>query len=113
MQKSQGICVDNVFKCSQYHGVVPANNIIKVKFLFQPEIVNTSYVEHFEIYTVGLSSKTTIKCVGHGIGPELDLEVNSINFGVTKQDDAVTRSFKIKNLSKIPAVYQVSYFIFT
>jgi len=106
LQKSQGISVDNVFKCSQYHGVVPANNIIKVKFIFQPEIVNTSYVEHFEIYTVGLSSKTTIKCVGNGIGPELDLEVKSINFGVTKQDVAVTRSFKIKNLSKIPAVYQ-------
>ena len=101
------------FTCSQYHGVINADSTLNVKLAFNPENINTTYVENFEILAVGLTSKATIKCIGTGKGSDVNIEVKSINFGLTSPDMEVTRSFKIRNNSNIPAVFQVkSLFIF-
>ena len=107
MQKSQGVSIDNVFSCSLYHGIVPADSSIRLKFAFRPELINIAFVDHFEIYSIGLASKATVKCRGSGVGPDLQFEAEYVNFGVTKPDVIVTRSFKIKNNSAMSAYYQV------
>ena len=66
-----------------------------------------SYVENFEVVPIGGTSKSTIKCVGVGKGANLSIESRSINFGVATLREEVTRSFKLKNSSTLPAVYQV------
>ena len=66
-----------------------------------------AFVDHFEICSIGLASKATVKCRGSGVGPDLQFEAESVNFGVTKPDVIVTRSFKIKNNSAMSAYYQV------
>ena len=53
------------------------------------------------------TSKSTIKCLGVGKGADLSIESRSINFGVATLGEEVTRSFKVKNNSSLPAVYQV------
>ena len=62
---------------------------------------------NFEIYSIGLASKATVKCIGTGVGPHVQFEVQSVNFGLTKPNIAVTRSFKIKNHTSMTAYYQV------
>ena len=78
-----------------------------MKLQFRPSNVNMSYVENFEVVPIGGTSKSTIKCVGIGRGAHLTIEAKSINFGVTAVGEEVTRSFKLKNNSNLPAVYQV------
>ena len=58
-------------------------------------------------YVVGGTSKSTIKCVGKGQGAHLSIESKPLNFGTATVGEEVTRSFKLKNNSNLPAVYQV------
>ena len=85
---------------------------MKVKLAFKPENINTTYVDNFEILAVGLASKACIKCVGQGIGSNVTLDVASLNFGIAKLNDVVTRSLKLRNNSNVDTIFQVSFFLY-
>ena len=106
MQKSSTV-LDNVFSCSKYHGVIPAEGKEQIKLAFIPELHNLTYVENFDILAVGMTSKSSIKCIGNATGPSVSIDNDKINFGISKLSTEVTRSFKLKNNSNMDAIFQV------
>jgi len=105
MQKSSTV-LDNVFSCSKYHGVIPAEGKEQIKLAFIPELHNLTYVENFDILAVGMTSKSSIKCIGNATGPSVSIDNDKINFGISKLSTEVTRSFKLKNNSNMDAIFQ-------
>lgn len=106
IQKSSTV-LDNVFSCSKYHGVIKAEGKEKIKVVFNPELHNLTYVENFDVLAVGMTSKSSIKCIGNAIGPSVSIDNNKINFGIAKLSTEITRSFKLKNDSNMNTVFQV------
>lgn len=111
MQKSSTV-LDNVFSCSKYHGVIPAEGKEQIKLAFIPELHNLTYVENFDILAVGMTSKSSIKCIGNATGPSVSIDNDKINFGISKLSTEVTRSFKLKNNSNMDAIFQVIISLF-
>lgn len=107
VQNQKNGAVDRCFSCSHSRGKAPPNGSLKVKVSFQPECVDAAYVDDFQIIPIGGTSKAQIKCVGTGIGANLIVDATSLNFGVVKPREEVSRSFKIRNNSSLPATYQV------
>ena len=68
IQASFDSVVDKVYKCSQYHGIVPGNGAISLKISYTPSISDVQQADSFEILALGCSRGATINCTGIGKG---------------------------------------------
>eukprot|EP00794_Sanderia_malayensis_P017503 gene17503-19253_t len=106
LQPSFDASIDKVFKCSLYHGVVPANGTMKITISYAPNFRDVKHADCFEILALGSTTCAVIRCAGKGIGPNLALDASSISFGRANANQEVTRAFQIINQSQVDAFYQ-------
>ncbi|XP_053386703.1 cilia- and flagella-associated protein 65-like isoform X2 [Mercenaria mercenaria] len=98
--------IDTVFTCPKMQGVVPPMASVKIPITYNPNMVDVTSVDYFNVIAIGKISKSVIKCVGSSKGPEVQLGARVVNFLQIDVGEVATRTIDIINDSDIDAEYQ-------
>jgi len=94
------------FTCDVFEGVIEPMKKLNLPIIFQPTDVGVSYVDYFEVKTLGSDTTSVIKCKGNCIGPKVVISSDVVNFKVTASQQAVSETITLKNESSCPALFQ-------
>nr|CAI5829426.1 unnamed protein product [Callosobruchus analis] len=94
------------FKFSQTGGVVPAKSILKLKISYSPMLPHKQDISTF---LVSIRTHGTIKviCKGLSIAPVLRASCRELSFVTWPQGGTRKKRLEVKNVSKVPAEFQV------
>ncbi|XP_052814504.1 cilia- and flagella-associated protein 65-like isoform X2 [Mya arenaria] len=98
--------IDTVFQCPKMSGIVPPMSSVKIPITYNPNMVEVTSVDYFNITAIGKVSKSVIKCVASSKGPEVQLGARVVNFMQINVGEKATRTIDIVNNSDIDAVFQ-------
>ncbi|KAL4217273.1 hypothetical protein ACF0H5_023724 [Mactra antiquata] len=98
--------IDTVFRCPKMQGIVPPMSSVKIPITYNPNMVDVTSVDYFNVIAIGKVSKSVIKCVGTSKGPEVQLSANILNFLQINVGEVATRTVDLINYSDMEAVYQ-------
>lgn len=97
----------DIFKFSMpFPASIPPEETMEVTVTYHPHCSGMFSSEHFEIVTPG-GNVIPMTCQGLSVGPEISFSTNSMNFGDTVSGTEVKKSFRVSNMSTMPAEYQI------
>ncbi|WAR10588.1 CFA65-like protein [Mya arenaria] len=88
--------IDTVFQCPKMSGIVPPMSSVKIPITYNPNMVEVTSVDYFNITAIGKVSKS----------PEVQLGARVVNFMQINVGEKATRTIDIVNNSDIDAVFQ-------
>ncbi|KAJ3093236.1 hypothetical protein HK100_006746, partial [Physocladia obscura] len=96
---------DPYFEFSRYCGTVQPNKHVELSVVYSPVSAGMSSTEYFNITTVS-GNNIRVTCSGSGIGPDVQLSSNLVNFNDVLAGSSSTRPIYIQNSASISAFYQ-------